>query len=188
MKSMSTFGMKNILVIVIAAAMELVAVRGWAADAILSSRLMYVPFDAWATVSNYRVRLFSILDQKGMEKGKGTALSNQASEVAELPLYGRKESESIEIYAAKWFPTGGEGQAVAFPVDGNWKDGSGSLAFWVKGTGWDVTTPQAEELITLERRRETSSSPKRRRRPSRSRAPARRRSPCRLILRPIGFI
>ena len=151
MKSMSQFGMRKGLVIIVAAAMELAAVGGRAADPILSSQLMYVPFDADnATYGSYRARLFRILDQKGMDKGKGTALSEQASEVAEWPLYGKKESEYNGYFGSKWFPTGGEGQAVAFPVDGNWKDGSGSVVFWVKGTGWDVTTPRAEELITLE--------------------------------------
>ncbi len=118
-------------------------------DFILSSRLMYVPFEN--STGNYRERAFRILDQKGMEKGRGTAASDKAFEVAEWPLYGHGEDEPSGNYTyARWFPTGGEGQSVAFPSGGNWQDGSGSLIFWVKGKGWDISVPQAEELITLE--------------------------------------
>ncbi len=133
----------------LAIAAGLAAVHGWSSDSILDSRLMYVPFETKS--DKYKEQGFRILDQKGMEKGRGTALSDKACEFSEWPLYGKAESETHQINAsARWFQTGGDGQAVAFPAEGNWMDGCGSLVFWVKGAGWDVAAPQAEELITLE--------------------------------------
>ncbi len=131
--------------------LSIISMVALAADAIIDSRLMYVPFDSDnANSSTYKTHLFRILDQAGKDKGAGKALSDAAFEIAEWPTYGKGPNIQHYYYGHKVFPTGAEGQAVAFQAAEHWNTVQGSVVFWVKGQGWDVSTSLKEELFTVE--------------------------------------
>jgi len=118
-----------------------------AEDPILASRLMWAQFVADnAGVQQYQSQIIRVLDKDGKDKAPGKPLSTNAWLVGEWPRYGTQ----AEWFSKRVFPTGSEGQAIAFEAKGNFNEKQGTIALWVRGTKWDVNTPQVEELISIE--------------------------------------
>src|ERR1043166_6856974 len=118
-----------------------------AEDPILASRLMWAQFASDnAGGAQYQSQAIRVFDRDGKDKTPGKPLSTNAWLVGEWPRYGTQP----EWFTKRIFPTGGDGQAIAFEAKGNFNEKQGTIAFWVKGTKWDVNTAQVEELVTLE--------------------------------------
>ncbi len=116
-----------------------------AADDLQSARLLYVPFVGNNSgAGQVRTQFFRIIGPKGLDTGKGMPLSETAMELLDWPLYKSQRHND------RLFPTGAEGEAVAFPAEGNITSTQGTINLWVKGQNWDIASLLAEELVTLE--------------------------------------